>query len=147
MVFVFGVSVGQVGSKSVQVNPAPNERPADAASSRPSLASRLIHSVSDPMAADDWYLPKMEVDPLYKWKKIGDVSSISGRIKNTGDRSVSYWLLTASFYGKDRKVLDKAENNSTTVLNPGESDNFEVMTAYDPAHEGVKLEVTQVVLK
>ena len=75
----------------------------------------------------------------------GGYTYIEGSVKNKGSQTISYYKITAKYYGTYTKtVVDSDFTNSAEDLEPGESRKFEIMTKGVYGEEDIKLYVDEV---
>ena len=56
----------------------------------------------------------------FKYTVEGDYSYIRGSVKNTGDKSISYFEVVCKYYDAGGNVLDSEYTNSGMLLEPNE---------------------------
>lgn len=74
----------------------------------------------------------------------GNYMYIEGTVKNTSDKTISYYEINAKFYDSKGNVIDTDYTNSGKDLAPGESRKFEIMHKNDYNITDVKLSVGDV---
>lgn len=72
------------------------------------------------------YIGKMEIQKG-DWTRERDYSYVRGRVKNGGDKTVTYFEITALYKDASGTVLDTDYTNSGETLQPGMSKEFEIM--------------------
>lgn len=93
------------------------------------------------------YLANMEIQDNWKWSVDGDYSYIKGRVKNIGNKTVSYFKISSHFYDDNKNVIDTDYTNSTETLMPGMAKEFEIMHKHSDEYKTADIYVEEVVLK
>jgi hypothetical protein len=93
------------------------------------------------------YISKIQVQD-WKWAQDdGNYSHVRGRVTNTGDRTASYFSVTAQYKDANGKVLDTAYTNSGQDLGPGISKEFDIMHKTSSEYASVSVAVDKVSVK
>jgi hypothetical protein len=83
----------------------------------------------------------------WNWEKERNYSYIRGRIRNDGDRTISYFKIKAYYLDDYGNVLDTDIDNDLEDLLPGMSKEFEIMHKNNPDYDKVRVEVDEVRIK
>lgn len=92
---------------------------------------------------DSSYIKKMEIQK-WNWTKEGTYSYIRGRVKNNGNRTVSYFEIKALYKDWVDNVLDTDYTNSSDKLLPGMAKEFEIMHKESPEYKQVGILIEKV---
>jgi hypothetical protein len=93
------------------------------------------------------YISKIQVQD-WKWEQdAGNYSHVRGRVTNTGDRTASYFSVTAQYKDASGKVLDTAYTNSGQDLGPGISKEFDIVNETSSEYASVSVNVNKVSVK
>jgi hypothetical protein len=83
---------------------------------------------------EEGYLDSLKiVEYDWVWETYSrDYFYIRGRVKNIGYKTIDYYKIKVLFYTKNKQdVLDMDYTNSSSLLNPGEAEKFEIMHKRD----------------
>jgi len=83
----------------------------------------------------------------YNWEIERNYSYIRGRIRNDGNRTISYFKVKAYYLDRHGSVLDTDIDNDLEDLEPGMSKEFEIMHKNNTDYKNIRLEVAEVNLK
>jgi hypothetical protein len=78
------------------------------------------------------------------WTRERDYCYVNGAVNNNGDRTVTYWKVTAKFTDASGAVIDTGYTNSAERLAPGESKTFRIMQRCDGRYKGMGVTVDEV---
>lgn len=89
------------------------------------------------------YISQMEIQ---KWECTNEsnYNYIRGRVKNVGDKTVTYFKITALYKDANGTVLDTDYTNSLETLLPGMSKEFEIMHKESSEYKKVSIDVDEV---
>lgn len=90
------------------------------------------------------YIDKLVIQKGWKYTINGNYSYVRGRIKNTGDKTISYFKIKALYKNKNNDVLDTGYTNSANILVPGGAKKFEIMHKRSPDYKYVSIHVEKV---
>lgn len=90
------------------------------------------------------YKDKLVIQEGWNWEKDGNYTYVKGRVKNTGDKTISYFEITAEYLDKNGQVLDTDYTNSGENLRPSNQKEFKIMHRYDSQYEQVRIFVEEV---
>lgn len=90
------------------------------------------------------YVKKVEIQPDWTWQIDGSYSYIRERVKNTGNRIVTYFKLSAAYLDDSGNVLDTAHTNSIQKLRPGWSKEFKIMHHHREEYKQVNIWIEKV---
>jgi hypothetical protein len=93
------------------------------------------------------YVNNMQIQEKWEWSVERQYSYIRGRVKNTGNRTVSYFKIAAHFYDENKNVIDTDYTNSGETLLPGMSKEFEIMHKHSDEYKSANILVEDVTLK
>lgn len=82
-------------------------------------------AINDEYSKD--YIDKLEIQSGWTWNIDGNYTYVKGRVKNIGDKTISYFKITAQYKDNDGNVLDTDYTNSNENILPGDSKEFEIM--------------------
>lgn len=74
----------------------------------------------------------------------GNYCYVKGSVKNTGDRTISYFKITVQYINDNGDVLDSDYTNSGENVNSGDSKEFEVMHRYSNSYTKYRVIVDEV---
>lgn len=80
----------------------------------------------------------------YDYKTDGNYDYVKGRVKNIGDRTVSYFKITAYYKDASGNIIDTDYTNSAENLQPGMAKEFEIMHTSSPEYQTVSVAVEEV---
>jgi len=80
----------------------------------------------------------------WDWTAERNYSYIRGRVKNNGDKTVSYFEIKALYKDDAGNVLDTDFTNSGENLLPGMSKEFEIMHKESPEYKKVNIYIEKV---
>lgn len=83
----------------------------------------------------------------WNWEKEDNYSYVRGRIRNDGDKIISYFKVTAYYLDDYGNVLDNDIDNDLEDLYPGMSKEFEIMHKNSSDYKSVSIEITEVKIK
>jgi hypothetical protein len=86
----------------------------------------------------------LEIQQGWTWKKDGDYTYIKGRVKNTGDKNITYFEVTAEYLDDTGKVLDSDYTNSGQLLKVNNMKEFEIMHKFNEQYKQVKIFVNDI---
>jgi len=86
----------------------------------------------------------LEIQEGWTWEKDGDYNYIRGRVKNIGDKNISYFEITAEYLNSADTVLDSDYTNSSQTLMPNNMKEFEIMHKHDDNYSKVRIFVNEV---
>ena len=92
---------------------------------------------------DTSYMDKMQIQD-WNWEAGRNYSYVRGRVKNIGDRTVSYFKITAYYKNASGNVIDTDFTNSGEDLQPGMAKEFEIMHKESPEYKTVSIAVDEV---
>lgn len=80
----------------------------------------------------------------WNWEKEKNYSYIRGRIRNDGNRTITYFKVKAYYLDNIGNVLDTDIDNDIEDLLPGMSKEFEIMHKNNPDYKKVRVEIDEV---
>lgn len=80
----------------------------------------------------------------WNWEKERNYSYIRGRIRNDGNRTITYFKVKAYYLDNIGNVLDTDIDNDIEDLLPGMSKEFEIMHKNNPDYKKVRVEIDEV---
>jgi hypothetical protein len=89
------------------------------------------------------YVQNMEIEDS-NWTTERNYTYVRGRVKNSGDKTVSYFKITAYYKDDEDNVLDTDYTNSAENLRPGMAKEFEIMHRASPDYKHVSIQVEDV---
>lgn len=110
------------------------------------LAFFFISASTPNFGGDTSYIGKMEIQK-WDWTEEHNYSYIRGRIRNGGDKTVSYFKIKALYKDAGGTVLDTGYTNSGEDLLPGMSKEFEIMHKESPEYKKVGILIEEVQTK
>lgn len=96
---------------------------------------------------DKDYKDKLEIQDGWTWKRKGNYTYFQGRVKNTGDKTIRYFKITAQYKDNDGNVLDTDYTNSNENILPGNSKEFEIMHKDNDNYKKCSITVDEVSLE
>ena len=90
------------------------------------------------------YKQKLVIQEGWTWERDGNYTYIRGRVKNTGNKTIRYFEVTAQYLDKNKNVLDTNYTNSGEKIRPGDSKEFEIMHRHNSEYEYVSIFVEEV---
>lgn len=72
------------------------------------------------------YILFMDIQPGWSMTREGNSIHVKGRIKNSGERIVKSFKVTAKFYNQSRDVVDSASQIVFNKLSPNEQKSFDI---------------------
>lgn len=92
---------------------------------------------------DTSYMDKMQIQN-WDYTTEGNYGYVRGRVKNIGDRTVSYFKVTAYYKDASGRVIDIDFTNSGEDLQPGMAKEFEIMHRDSPEYETYSVAIDEV---
>ncbi|MBZ0178543.1 MAG: zinc ribbon domain-containing protein [Melioribacteraceae bacterium] len=83
----------------------------------------------------------------WDWNQERNYSYIRGRIRNDGNKIVTYFKIKAYYMDGSGNVLDSDITNDLDDLNPGMSKEFEIMHKHNSEYKTAKVSVDEVRIK
>jgi hypothetical protein len=93
---------------------------------------------------DGKYKNKLEIQKGWTWDLDGDYTYVKGRVKNTGDKNITYFEVTAEYLDSAGNVLDSDYTNSGETIRPNNMKEFEIMHRHDEQYDEVQIFVNEV---
>jgi len=93
------------------------------------------------------YKKYLEIQDGWKWVEEDYYNYIRGRVKNTGDRTISYFKIKAEYKNKNKEVIDLDYTNYGDNLPPNMSKEFEIMHRNSHEYKYVSIYVDEVNIK
>lgn len=96
---------------------------------------------------------EIEAEYIKNFVKVGDYKlemesrpymHIKGRIKNAGDKSLSYYKLTAFFKNNNGEIINSEYTNSGDLLLPNASDEYDISVKWSDEYKGLNLVVEEI---
>lgn len=103
----------------------------------------FISAAAPNFGGDTAYINKMEIQQ-WDWTGERNYSYIRGRIKNGGDKTVSYFKIKALYKDDAGNVLDTDYTNSGEDLLPGMSKEFEIGHKESPEYKKVGILIEKI---
>ena len=95
-------------------------------------------------ADDKKYIDKLVIQNGWTWDLDGNYTYVRGRVKNTGDKNITYFEVTAEYLSSTGQVLDTDYTNSGETLRPDNMKEFEIMHKDDSEYDKVRIFVNEV---
>lgn len=92
------------------------------------------------------YVQNMTIQD-WDWTTERNYTYVRGRVKNSGDKTVSYFKITAYYKDNKNNVLDTDFTNSAENLRPGMAKEFEIMHRASSDYKYVSIQVEDVRVK
>jgi hypothetical protein len=89
-------------------------------------------------------LDSLQIQEKWKWELDKNYSHVTGRVKNTSQKPIKYWKISAKFLDKNNQVINQEIDNSIDILLPNESDEFEIMTKHKKEYSSVTVSVSEI---
>ena len=93
------------------------------------------------------YLSKVIIEDNWKWIIEDDYSYIRGRVKNSGNKTIFYFKVTAYYKDNDDAVVDTDYTDSFENLGPGMSKEFEIMHKKSVNYKYTSIKLEEVSLR
>jgi hypothetical protein len=90
------------------------------------------------------YINKLEIQEDWVWEIDGNYSYVKGRVKNTGNKNIRYFEVTAEYLDSAGRVLDSDYTNSGETLRVGNMKEFEIMHQDSNDYKEVRIFVNEV---
>jgi hypothetical protein len=87
----------------------------------------------------------LQIQQGWEWESTGyGYSTITGSVKNIGDKPIKYFEVTAEYKDENGNVLDTAYTNSAETIRPGNEKRFEIMHKHSPDFKKASIHVNRV---
>lgn len=97
---------------------------------------------------EDYALQKMNIlNEVWEVSWSNGYGHVKGRVKNNGDKVVSYFKITARFYDNNHQVINSEYTNSGEDLYPTEAKDFEISHKASSEYKTVNLTVEEIRIK
>lgn len=97
--------------------------------------------------AETEILNSLEIQDGWEWNEKDGYSYVTGRVKNNGTSTITYFEVYVDFLDDNNNVLNSDYTNSSMVLNPGDMKEFEIMTEYKEEYKKAQVYVNAVSTK
>ncbi len=97
-------------------------------------------------SVQDSFIPStaLQINKDWKWELDKNYSHVRGSVKNISGKSIRYWKITAKYHDKTGNVVNQEIDNSTDLLMPNDSDQFEITAKNNKAYDFVIVEASEV---
>lgn len=80
-----------------------------------------------------------EIKQDWTWGVEGDFSRIDGKIKNTGNKAISYYQIMAEYKDDQGQVFDSAYTNANKMIEPGGEIPFQILNFHESFYTEVSI--------